>query len=279
MKKILLITSIFYSLNTFSQCTLNPVYQDSSFGIWPTVDINLPQAIQGQPYLSVIDIKTPTTLIEASGGDSALTSFDTLGQTFYVGDWVVDDFEIVSVTGLPSGISLDCYDPNCIILGNALSCATFSGTTNDPLGIYPIEIAVNVNTHGDIVYYLGPFPITVPVTTDLYSATGAYQYITGYEIEVSNISSNNIKIKTNNNILLSTIGSNKYIVINDPNFLNSSCDLRIYDISGKLIYSKEINSLPANSMFKIDNELNNGVYIFNLVSNNFQSSKKFIISR
>ena len=66
----------------FSQCTLNSLYQDSSFGIWPTVDVNLPTAVQGQFYLSVIDIKTPTTLIEASGGDSALTSFDTLDKLF-----------------------------------------------------------------------------------------------------------------------------------------------------------------------------------------------------
>ena len=60
-------------------------------------------------------------------------------------------------------------------------------------GIYPIDIAVNVNTH-DIVYYLGPIPITVPVTTDLYSATGSY-HIQGYEIEVSNTASENLTSK------------------------------------------------------------------------------------
>ena len=266
-------------LNTFSQCTLNSLYQDSSFGIWPTVDVNLPTAVQGQFYLSVIDIKTPTTLIEASGGDSALTSFDTLGQTFYVGDWVVDDFELVSVTGLPNGITLDCYDPNCIILGNTLSCAYFSGTTNDPLGIYPIDIAVNVNTHGDIVYYLGPIPITVPVTTDLYSATGSYQYITGYEIEVSNTASENLTSKINNDILISSIGSSNYLILNDHRFLNSSGYVELYDISGKLILSKNINSFSEKNMIEIEFKLKKGAYFVNLVSENIQISKKFIITR
>ena len=272
MKKLIItlsISSLCY-LNTFSQCTLNSLYQDSSFGIWPTVDINLPTAVQGQFYLSTIDIKTPTTLIEASGGDSALTSFDTLGQTFYVGDWVVDDFELVSVTGLPNGITLDCYDPNC---------AYFSGTTNDPLGTYPIDIAVNVNTHGDIVYYLGPIPITVPVTTDLYSATGSYQYITGYEIEVSNTASENLTSKINNGILISSIGSRNYLILNDSRFINSSVYLELYDISGKLILSKNINSFSEKNMIEIEFKLKKGAYFVNLVSENIQISKKFIISR
>ena len=281
MKKLIItlsISSLCY-LNTFSQCTLNSLYQDSSFGIWPTVDINLPTAVQGQFYLSTIDIKTPTTLIEASGGDSALTSFDTLGQTFYVGDWVVDDFELVSVTGLPNGITLDCYDPNCIILGNTLSCAYFSGTTNDPLGTYPIDIAVNVNTHGDIVYYLGPIPITVPVTTDLYSATRSYQYITGYEIEVSNTASENLTSKINNGIQISSIGSRNYLILNDSRLLNSNGYLELYDISGKLILSKNINSFSEKNMIEIEFKLKKGAYFVNLVSENIQISKKFIISR
>ena len=279
-KLIITITfTIICYINSYSQCTLNPLYQDSSFGIWPTTDINLPNAIQGQLYLATIDIKTPTTLIEASGGDSALTSFDTLGQTFYVGDWDVDDFELVSVTGLPNGINLECYDPSCIILGNSLSCAYFTGTTNDPLGVYPISIAVNVNTSGNIVYYLGPFPVTVPVSTDLYTATGSYQYITGYEIEVSNTASDNLEYKSNNGILLSKIGASNYLIINDSRFLNTNCDLRLYDISGKLVFSKKIGVLPNNNIINVDNKLKKGIYTANIVSDENQLFKKLLISR
>ena len=276
-KLIITITlTIICYINSYSQCTLNPLYQDSSFGIWPTTDINLPNAVQGQLYLAIIDIKTPTTLIEASGGDSALTSFDTIGQTFYVGDWDVDDFELVSVTGLPNGINLECYDPSCIIAGNSLSCAYFTGTTNDPLGVYPIDIAVNVNTSGSI----SPLPfVTIPISTDLYSATGSYQYITGYEIEVTNTASDNLESKSNNGILLSKIGVSNYLIINDFRFLNSNCDLRLYDISGKLVFSKKIGILSNDNKIKINNKLKKGIYTANIVSDENQLFKKFLITR
>ena len=136
-----------------------------------------------------------------------------------------------------------------------------------------------MNTHGDIVYYLGPIPITVPVTTDLYSATGSYQYITGYEIEVSNTASENLTSKINNDILISSIGSSNYLIINDYRFLNSSGYVELYDISGKLILSKNINSFSEKNMIEIEYKLKKGAYFVNLVSENIQLSKKFIISR
>ena len=136
-----------------------------------------------------------------------------------------------------------------------------------------------MNTHGDIVYYLGPIPITVPVSTDLYSATGSYQYITGYEIEVSNTTSENTISKINNSILISSIGSRNFLMLNDSRFLNSSGHLELYDISGKLIFSKNINSFSDKSMIEIEYKLKKGAYFVNLISENFQLNKKFIINR
>ena len=185
MKKLLL---SFLALATYSalnaQCTPNQQYQDSLYNIWPDTITNLPYCQQGAPYLAVLDIKTPTTLIEAAGGDSSLTVLDTLGQTFYVGDWQVDSMELVQIIGLPSGLNLTCYnEPNCVLEGDILTCAYVDGTTNDPPGIYPIEIIVNVYTQGPISYTLVPGlpPITVNVPpTSLYDATGDYESVTGY---------------------------------------------------------------------------------------------------
>ena len=75
-----------------SQCTPDPIYQDSTYNIWPDTVTNMPiyntsVINSNNPYNGELLIKTPTTIIEASGGDSSLTSIDTLGQTFYVGDW------------------------------------------------------------------------------------------------------------------------------------------------------------------------------------------------
>ena len=100
--------------------------------------------------ISQIDLKTPTTLIEAAAGDSSLTTIDTLGNSYYIGTWPVDSMSMVSTIGLPNGFSLDCNAPNCVYEGDVVGCANVYGTTSDPVGIYPITILVNVYTHGSI---------------------------------------------------------------------------------------------------------------------------------
>ena len=62
-------------INATSQCTPNPIYQDSTYNIWPDTVTNMPiyntsVINSNNPYNGELLIKTPTTIIEASGGDS-----------------------------------------------------------------------------------------------------------------------------------------------------------------------------------------------------------------
>ena len=177
-------------INATSQCTPDPIYQDSTYNIWPDTVTNMPiyntsVINSNNPYNGELLIKTPTTIIEASGGDSSLTSIDTLGQTFYVGDWACDSMKLISVDGLPNGLTLNCLDANCVLPGNTLTCASVNGVTTDPEGVYPVTIWVDVYTHGNIQFGF----ITIPVQTSLYEATGSYESIKGYKIVVSSTSS------------------------------------------------------------------------------------------
>ena len=126
-KHILTLSFIFVTIFTYGQCQPNSLYQDSTYNIWPDTMINLPQATQGAVYSAVLDIKTPATLIEASGGDSSLTVIDTLGQSYYIGDWPVDSMELVSLSGLPLGLSYGCDISTCVLPGDFLSCAYVNG--------------------------------------------------------------------------------------------------------------------------------------------------------
>ena len=133
MKKIILsILITCFSWASYSQCTPLP-YQDSLYNIWPDTIQNLPVVTQGVPYYTVLTIKTPSTLIEASAGDSSLTVIDTLGTQYYIGDWVVDSMELISLTGLPNGLSYGCDISSCMLPGDYLTCAYLQGTTNDPV--------------------------------------------------------------------------------------------------------------------------------------------------
>ena len=92
-----------------------------------------------------------------------------------------DSMELVSVAGMPSGLSFGCDITNCVLPGNTLTCAYVNGTTNDAVGVYPITILVNVYTHGTLDLGF----IQYPYSTDLYSALGTYENVPGYKIIVS----------------------------------------------------------------------------------------------
>ena len=281
MKNILLaLTMIFGYANAYSQCTADPQYQNSTFGIWPDTIQGLPTAIPGNPYDATLTVKTPATLLEANSGDSSILYIDTLGTSTYVGGWPVDSMDLVQVNGMPNGLVLHCdeLDPNvdnCMLPGNYLTCAYVDGTTNDPIGIYPIELVINVYTNGSITV----FGITVPVVTDLYSALGNYESITGYNIVISNTSSYEM-FNSNEFTLLQNVPNptrnNTTIQFNTPN--SNMIKFQITDMFGKVVHSKNIKSEIGLNTIEFNNRLSAGVYTYSVQNDERIISKKMIIS-
>lgn len=281
MKRILLAFTIILSCtNLYSQCTPNPLYQDSTYSIWPDTVTNLPTALQGVFYEAIFDIKTPGTLLEATGGDSSILYLDTMVMGIqvyeFVGGWPVDSMELVSVSGLPTGLSLGCDISNCVLPGDYLTCAYVNGTTNDNNGVYPITVFVNVYTHG--VIDLGF--IQYPYSTDLYSALGNYEEIGGYKIVVSD--GTGVEI----------FNSQEFSLLqNIPNPMNGVTEIRfnipksediilsVTDILGNIVYSKKINAHVGLNSFIFDQELSSGTYTYSIMNNQNKISKTMIISR
>jgi len=281
MKNFLLtlFVSTFYVI-TNAQCVPNPLYQDSLYNIWPDTVVNLPYCQQGSPYNAVLDIKTPTTLIEAADGDSSLTSIDTLGQTFYVGDWLVDSMVLVQAIGIPTGLSLNCNEPNCVLQGDVLTCAYLNGTTNDPPGVYPIEIIINVYTHGDITYWAGPIPITVPVTTDLYTATGAYESITGYEIVVG--LTGDVQIQDSQELYLLQNRPNPSKGKTEIQFNSStvqSIDFSIFDLMGKVVYNQQLVAKIGLNSIILNEDMQEGIYTYSINNGVALLSRRMLIMK
>ena len=60
MKKLLIITfSLFSFTFVYSQCTPDPTYADSTFGVWPTPQTNFPAGDVGVFYDEVVYFKVP----------------------------------------------------------------------------------------------------------------------------------------------------------------------------------------------------------------------------
>ena len=278
MKKILLIiTFSLLAVFVFAQCTPNSQYQDSSFNIWPDTIINLPQATQNTPYSAVLDIKTPVTLVELVGGDSndprLYVDYPPLLTNHYVGDWNVDELELISMSGLPTGLNFDCYNPNCVIPPGVITCAWVDGTVDGTVadGVYPIDILVNVYATGTV------FGVTVPI--DLYSIEGAYQEIPGYKIVVGPTSSTkNIQISEyalRQNIPNPSNGQTSIEFITP---ISQILGFSVVDILGKQIYNKEINSQLGVNQINLTKELDNGVYFYSIYNDNIRLTKRMVVS-
>ena len=162
-----------------------------------------------------------------------------------------------------------------IILRNYLTCAFVDGITNDPIGVYPIELVVNIYTHG--IIDLGF--LTVPVVTDLYSALGNYESITGYNIVISNTSSYEM-FNSNEFALLQNVPNptknNTTIQFNTPN--DKLIKFQIIDMFGKVVYSENITSEIGLNTIEFNNKLSAGVYTYSVQNEERIISKRMIIS-
>ena len=280
MKNILLaFTLILGYTNAYSQCTPDPQYQDSSYAIWPDTIQGLPTVLQAQSYSTTLTVKTPSTLLEANGGDSSILYIDTLGSSTFVGGWPVDSMDLVDVIGLPNGLTLNCESlvnmSSCMLPGNYLTCAYVDGTTNDPIGVYPIEIVINVYTHGSITV----FGINVPVETDLYDALGSYESITGYNIVISNTSTYEMFNSNEFTLLQNVPNPTKHNTTIQFNTLKSNMiKFKITDMFGKIVYSKNVKSDIGLNTIEFNDKLSTGVYTYSVQNDERVISKRMIIS-
>jgi len=277
MKKfVLILTLIFSYVFSFGQCSPNSLYQDSTSGTWPDTIQNLPDVTQGVAYYTVIDIKTPATLIEAANGDSSLTHIDTviLGIPIsqYIGDWVVDSMILVQVNGLPSGLSMDCNTGSaCSFPGDVVGCANAYGTTNDPVGIYPIEILINIITHGTLSGF--------PVSTDLYTATGNYESIDGYKIVID--PATGIQTFHQDDFALFQNAPNPFaeftnIIFNSPNSIN--VEFKIIDMFGRSVYAEKITATKGVNTYQFSHDLSAGIYMYTIDNGKESISKRMIVA-
>ena len=276
MKKIVLILTLTFSYVVGSaQCSPNSLYQDSTYNIWPDTIQNLPHVTQGLNYYTQIDLKTPTTLIEASSGDSSITTIDTLGTAHYVGHWPVDSMIMVSTIGLPSGITLDCNTPNCMYPGDIVGCANVYGTTNDPAGVYPIIIEVNVYTHGSITVF--GFPVAVE--TDLYSATGAYETIEGYNIVVNSVTG--LETFHQDDFVLFQNAPNPFTEFTNIQFNAPKSDnvaFEVIDMFGRSVYAEKITATKGVNTYQFSHDLSAGIYMYTIDNGKESISKRMIVA-
>lgn len=115
-----------FTLAANAQCTPDPLYADSTFGIWPNPDQGFPEAEVGAAYETVLQLKVP------SDGGEIDPTYSGVG---------VHKLEIASVNNMPDGLSYDCDNVDCEWLGGQQGCIRIFGTPTET-GTFTIEVVV-----------------------------------------------------------------------------------------------------------------------------------------
>jgi hypothetical protein len=270
MKKIffsLLLT--LFSIFSFSQCVPNPIYQDSLPNVWPVS--GFPDGTVGVSYSQIWTMKIPETLIEAALGDTAFVTVDTLGQSIYIGDWLVDSVKIMEVLNTPPGMSVDCNTSDCVFPGGTVACADINGipTTSD---WYNLKVITNLYSHGVVSINVGGVPLTLPVSLDFYDITGAYDTVSRYMITVNNATS--IEHPTSILKITNLSCNNNYFSFGVNSNTSEKFQLSITDVSGRNIHTDNITTSVGRNEFQINSPISQGIYIISLQNKNSYISKK-----
>lgn len=97
---------------------------------------SIPCIERGNPVTQVIQISVPSTIDLADFG--APISFIL----------TVDSVVITAINGLPTGLTYGFNPGNGIFYGGTRGCSLVSGTTNDPVGNYPLAFDGYMSLHG-----------------------------------------------------------------------------------------------------------------------------------
>lgn len=245
MKRTLLLLSFFtiFSFGAWAQiCTPATV---SNAGIYPDSATNFMPAYQGQAYNQLITVKVPADSLQ--GGIPI----------------PIDRIELVSIVGLPQGLSYSCVPSNCKFPGGETNCAVITGTTNDPVGVYPVTITV------EAFVGVAPFVISNGPTTFSW-----YQIVVNLPNATQNLNPNTFSVSQS-----------------APNPSDNACDIyytltsradveiRLMNAIGKEVQRIKTNGNTGVNKYQLNTEnLPQGIYFYSLFNGQTTVTKRLVVN-
>ncbi len=230
-----------------AQCTPNPLYADSAFGVWPDTIVGFTPAMEGVWWTDTLDFKIPT-----DGGD-----IDPNFQGFQI-----DSVSLNTISNLPPGITYECNSNTpspCTFLGGWQGCGLLEGTPTTA-GTYEMDIEVTAYTFLGVV-------IPVPYT------------FTGYMISVDPVGieeqgAGNIA-KVEQNVPNPFIEKTRIAV-----YLRDGADIEfsVHDMVGKTLFQSVQRGVPGkNELVYQPNGAQSGVYLYTINSGGESITRRMII--
>jgi len=251
MKALLLCLLVSFGLafSASSQCTPDPLYTDSVFGVWPDTMTNFPPAILNDPYFGQIDLIVP-----AGTGDIP-------GQSV---NFPIDSGLVVDVVGLPAGLTFECNsqtDAPCTFLPEMLGCAALVGTPTET-GDFVLTITIRV--------YVTIFGTPTPQDQDF----------EGYRVVVTD------PLGLPENLVVQNVSQNIPNPFTESTRIDyrlsesANVEFRVIDMLGQEVH-KEIRQGYAgrNSFAYRPDNIQTGVYLYSITTPDGSVTKRMVYDR
>ncbi|MEO0311486.1 MAG: hypothetical protein RIQ89_1143 [Bacteroidota bacterium] len=249
MKKffLTLLIVILISKVGVAQCVPDPLITGGVPGIYPDTATNLPVAVVGTPYSSVIQIKvlTDTTV----GGLPA----------------IIDSIVIFGVTGLPAGFTYSCTPASCSFPGGSDACILLQGpafSISELGNVYPI--VVNGTAYGSLF----GLPASQPYDVD------GYKIVVTSNVSATLLTPSKFDAAQNQPNPFST---ESFVHLNLPSA--GKYQLKVMDLLGRTVMNSEYQGIKGINIIKLNAiDFKQGVYTYSVSFGSSIITKKMIVS-
>lgn len=248
MKRVLLLLALVLGvMSAKAQCTPDPLYADSLFGVWPDTLTNMVDGVVGETYFQQLDMVVPSNAGQVPGFD--------------LPPFTIDSGSVVNVIGLPPGLSYACNSQTaaaCTFIGGQQGCAAVTGTPTEE-GVYPITIELNA-------YLLG---FAYPLSFD------------GYRIEVTDGS-----VSLTEEERKPRLGQNSPNPFTKETFIpfrlaaSEVVDFKVMDMLGQEVFSIKIDAEFGMNSYRFSPEgLESGIYLYSIESSAGTITRRMVYDR
>lgn len=266
----LLTLLLFLGCSTFLTaqiCNPDPIYQDSSAGVYP-----LPFHPESNPDGGITEsacINKPYEFVLTVKIDSTLNVNGT--------DYAIDSLIVTDVINMPNGFSYECSTANCTFVKNSFECATLFGTAtadNAP-GDYSIEIQGTVFTN----FNGFPFELELSFPNPIF-ADG--EYVITLNEEGGECSSTNVNDLSQQVLNLQNIPNpfDGLTNIQITSQLKGDFQFRVHDVFGKQVHERAVQLNEGQNTLEFDGSgLATGLYIYSFSNGKAVVSNKMMITK
>lgn len=256
---IVVVLLVFVSIDLLAQsCTTDPLYQDSTYGVWPDPEINLPHAVKGIYYETVIQIKVP---VYADEVDPSMPAYPV--------NWVKVD----SIGGLPAGFNYTTNGINNTWQNGEQGCALIYGSTDT--GTFPLIMYLSGEVQAGIFLVdfdeeISDYRIVVEVDTiSIIDTIIAEDTLSIDSFQSPEIVDTTVGLSFNSKpeLMLSIYPNpfNNYLVFRGDFNSGKTYQLSVFNILGQSVLSVKSS---LNKMVLNTSDWNKGIYNFRIEQDN-----------